>query len=159
MQLDLLYLPHEDRMRFSLRGKVDWLITRSLLLRLVAVWIEQLQKIGLPNAGIELVQRDVRQEHALSLEFDGPQASSSKSPSASTQTQLLQEIDLTVDAYGTRLTMKGGGVKMTLGLTRKESHMVLEMLASKARQAKWLEPVAWPEWLGCESGMAAHTEH
>ena len=96
MQLDLLYLPHEDRMRLSLRGKVDWLITRSLLLRLVAVWIEQLQKIDLPNAGIALGQRDVRQEHARSLEFDGPQASS-KALSASAQTQLLQEIDLTVD--------------------------------------------------------------
>lgn len=54
MQLDLLYLPHEDHMRLSLRGKVDWLIMRSLLLRLVAVWIEQLHKIDLPNAGIAL---------------------------------------------------------------------------------------------------------
>ena len=158
MQLNLLYLPHEDRMRFSLRGKVDWVITRSLVLRLVALWIQQLQKIDLPNAGIALGQRDVRQEHALSLEFDGPQASG-KSPSASTQTQLLQEIDLTVDAYGTRLTMKGEGVKMTLGLTRKESHMVLEMLANKARQAKWLEPAPWPDWLGCDSGMATNTEN
>ena len=33
MELDLTYLQQEDRMRLSLRGQTDWLVTRSLLLK------------------------------------------------------------------------------------------------------------------------------
>jgi hypothetical protein len=32
-------------------------------------------------------------------------------------------------------------------LTRKESHMVLELLAQKASSASWLDAVQWPGWL------------
>ena len=60
---------------------------------------------------------------------------------------MVQEVRLTVDAMGTRFLVKGGRQQMTLRLTRKESHMVLELLAQKARAARWLEPVLWPDWL------------
>ena len=39
MKLDLIFLAAEDRMRLSLRGQGSWLITRSLLLKLVAAWL------------------------------------------------------------------------------------------------------------------------
>ena len=74
MELDLSYLPQEDRMRLSLRGQADWLVTRSLLTKLLPVWVERLESIELPNVGIPLGQRDLSQEHALSLEFEGPRA-------------------------------------------------------------------------------------
>ena len=69
MELDLSYLPQEDRMRLSLRGQADWLVTRSLLLRLLPVWVEKLESIALPAVGIPLGPRNLKQEHALSLEF------------------------------------------------------------------------------------------
>ena len=44
--------------------------------------------------------------------------------------------------------MRGQGLEIEMSFTRKESHLVLEMLAQKAREAKWLEAVELPDWLG-----------
>ena len=68
MTLDLNYIATEDRMCHSIRGQGGWLITRSLLLKLVAAWLEKLQSIDLPPVGFSLGDRDIGQEHALSLE-------------------------------------------------------------------------------------------
>ena len=65
MKLDLIFLAAEDRMCLSLRGQGSWLITRSLLLKLVAAWLEKLQNIELPPVGFSLGNRDIGQEHAL----------------------------------------------------------------------------------------------
>ena len=140
MELDLTYLAQEDRMRLSLRGQADWLVTRSLLLKLLPAWVAKLQGIDLPAIGIPLGPRDLGQEHALSLEFDGPQPSNFKPTQASTDV-LLFEIKLTVDALGAK----------QLALTRKESHTFLEMLAQKARAVGWLDTVQLPQWLGATS--------
>lgn len=146
MQLDLTYLRSEDRLLLSVRGKIDWLLTRSLVTRLVDGWIDKLQSTDLPDTGIPLGQRDIATEHALSLEFDAPQRTGQAS-SPAMRALMVQEVRLTVDAMGTRFLVKGGRQQMTLRLTRKESHMVLELLAQKARAARWLEPVLWPDWL------------
>ena len=147
MHLDLTYLPLEDRMRFSVRGRADWLITRSLLLRLVVIWVQKLQEINLPTVGFPLGERDISQEHALSLEFDAPKFSANTYTPAA-QMLLLHEVTLSVDALGVKLATRGHGLEMEMSFTRKESHMVLEMLAQKAREAKWLEAVDLPDWLG-----------
>lgn len=147
MKIDLTYLAAEDRMCLSLRGQGGWLITRSLLLKLVAAWLEKLQTVNLPPVGFSLGERDIGQEHALSLEFDAPTTSQQK-PEPETNARLLQEVTLSVDAVGAKLVLRGDGVETNLTLTRKESHLVLEMLASKARAVKWLDGVEWPGWLG-----------
>jgi hypothetical protein len=147
MHLDLTYLPLEDRMRFSVRGKAEWLITRSLLVRLVVVWVQKLQDIDLPAVGFTLGQRDISQEHALSLEFDAPKLITNNFDPAA-QMLLLQEVTLSVDELGVKLAMRGQGLEIEMSFTRKESHLVLEMLAQKAREAKWLEAVELPDWLG-----------
>lgn len=147
MELDLTYLTQEDRMRLSLRGQADWLITRSLLLKLVSAWVTKLQSTDLPTVGIPLGPRDLGQEHALSLEFDGPQITNYKPTQPSTDT-LLFEIKLTVDALGAKLNLLGQGRESLLTLTRKESHTLLEMLAQKARAIGWLDAVQLPTWLG-----------
>jgi hypothetical protein len=147
MHLDLTYLPLEDRMRFSVRGKAEWLITRSLLVRLVVVWVQKLQDIDLPSVGFPLGQRDISQEHALSLEFDAPKLTTNNFEPAA-QMLLLQEVTLSVDELGVKLAMRGQGLEIEMSFTRKESHLVLEMLAQKAREAKWLEAVELPDWLG-----------
>ena len=147
MELDLTYLPQEDRMRLSLRSQADWLITRSLLLKLLSAWLSKLQSIDLPSVGIPLGPRDLSLEHALSLEFDGPQSTNFQ-PSQPSTDILLQEIKLTVDALGAKLHMIGQGRESQLTLTRKESHIVLEMLAQKARGVGWLDSVQLPHWLG-----------
>ena len=147
MHLDLTYLPLEDRMRFSVRGKAEWLITRSLLVRLVVVWVQKLQDIDLPSVGFPLGQRDISQEHALSLEFDAPKLITNNFEPAA-QMLLLQEVTLSVDELGVKLAMRGQGLEIEMSFTRKESHLVLEMLAQKAREAKWLEAVELPDWLG-----------
>ena len=147
MKIDLSYVHEQDRLRLSLQGNAHWLITRSLLLKLVPAWLEKLHSVDLPNVGFPLGDRDIGQEHALSLEFDGPTASRQKSL-PKLNARLVHEITLTVEPTGVRLVMRGEGAETNLTLTRKESHLVLEMLAKKAREAQWLSEVAWPSWLG-----------
>jgi|GEM_PF-744082 len=147
MELDLSYLPQEDRMRLSLRGQADWLVTRSLLLRLLPVWVEKLETIDLPSVGIPMGPRDLSQEHALSLEFDGPHTSTPP-PTQTYRDVLLIEVKLTIDSLGATLHLLGQGRETSFALTRKESHTFLEMLAKKARLAGWLDSVQLPEWLG-----------
>ena len=150
MELDLTYLKQEDRMSLSLRGHADWLVTRGLLLKLLPAWVEKLQSIDLPSVGIPLGPRDLGQEHALSLEFDGPKSTNFQPTKASPDT-LLIEIKLTVDALGAKLHLIGQGRESQLALTRKESHTLLEMLAQKARAVGWLDTVQLPRWLGVKS--------
>ena len=147
MKIDLTYLPLEDRMCLALENQVGWLITRSLLLKLVRAWLEKLQSVDLPQVGFSLGDRDIGQEHALSLEFDGP-TTSQKKAEPEVKARLLQEVTLNVDSFGAKLVMRGEGVETSLTLTRKESHLVLEMLANKARAVNWLDEVKWPSWLG-----------
>ena len=59
MKIDLTYLPVEDRMCLALQNQVGWLITRSLLLKLVTAWLEKLQSIDLPQVGFSLGDRDI----------------------------------------------------------------------------------------------------
>jgi len=94
-----------------------------------------------------LGDRDIGQEHALSLEFDGPTTTQQKLETKVTS-RLIQEVTLTVDSVGAKLVFRGEGVESNLSLTRKESHLVLEMLANKAREVGWLNEVVWPSWLG-----------
>ncbi|NDG66249.1 MAG: hypothetical protein EBY23_04905 [Actinobacteria bacterium] len=149
MKIDLSYLPEEDRLCLSLQGQGGWLITRSLLIKLVNAWIDKLQKVDLPDVGFSLGNRDIGQEHALSLEFDGP-TTTQKKPDIQVTSRLLQEVTLTVDSVGAKLVLKGDSIETNLTLTRKESHLVLEMLANKARAVAWLNEVVWPNWLGSE---------
>jgi hypothetical protein len=147
MKVDLTYLPTEDRMLLVLGEQSGWLITRGLLIKLVSAWVDKLQKVELPNVGFSLGDRDIGQEHALSLEFDGP-TTTQKKPDTQVKSRLLQEVTLTVDSVGVKLVLRGESVETKLTLTRKESHLVLEMLAKKAKVAGWLSEVVWPNWLG-----------
>jgi len=147
MKIDISYLPAEDRMLFSAGHKIGWLITRSLLIKLVNAMIDKLQKVELPAVGFSLGGRDIGQEHALSLEFDGP-TTIQKKPDTQAKCRLLEEVALIVDSVGTKLVLRCEGVETKLTLTRKESHVVLEMLANKARAVNWISEVMWPNWLG-----------
>lgn len=91
MQLDLTFLRSDDRLLLSLRGKIDWLLTRSLVVRLVDAWIDKLQSTDLPDIGIPLGQRDIAAEHALSIEFDAPQRTDQASSPVS-QALLVEEV-------------------------------------------------------------------
>lgn len=149
MKIDLSYLPEEDRLCISLQEQVGWLITRSLLIKLVNAWVNKLQQVDLPDVGFSLGNRDIGQEHALSLEFDGP-TTTQKKPDVQVKSRLLKEVTLTVDSIGAKLVLRGEGVETNLSLTRKESHLVLEMLANKAKAVNWLSEVTWPSWLGAK---------
>lgn len=147
MKIDLSYLPSEDRLLLSLGGQSNWLITRSLLIKLVNFWIDKLQKIELLNVGFSLGERDIHQEHTLSLEFDAP-TSKQKKLNTNVKSRLLKEVSLSVDSLGSKLIFSSDGANTTITLTRKESHLMLEMLANKARATNWLDEVVWPNWLG-----------
>jgi hypothetical protein len=147
MKIDLAYLPAEDRLQLSLENHSDWLISRNLLIKLIKAWVAKLDEIDLPEVGINLGKRDLSQEHALSLEFDGPQkrqggVTSKQAP------QLIQEVTISVNSLGSRLIIKGQEQASTLSLTRKESHLLLEMLVRKARNVNWVDRIEWPQWLG-----------
>jgi len=137
-------------MRFSVRSQADWLITRSLLLKLLDAWLQKLQTIDLPAVNVPLGQRDIALEHALSLEFDGPHTTQ-QGTLVTPEAKLLEEVSITVDKVGTQMVMRGAGVMTTLSLTRMQSHMVIEMLAQKARVVGWLDTVQLPHWLGAKS--------
>jgi hypothetical protein len=49
---------------------------------------------------------------------------------------------------GAKILLRGEGFESNITLTRKESHLVLEMLANKAKAVGWLNEVVWPNWLG-----------
>jgi hypothetical protein len=147
MKIDLSYLPAEDRMLLSVGEQCGWLITRSLLIRLVNAWIDKLKRVELPDIGFSLEARDIGKEHALSLEFDAP-TTTQKKIDTKVKNRLVLEATLTVDSVGAKLILRGGDVETNLTLTRKESHLVLEMLANKARIVGWLKEVVWPNWLG-----------
>jgi hypothetical protein len=149
MKIDLSYLSAEDRMHLSVAEQSGWLITRSLLIKLVDAWVDKLQKVDLPDVGFSLGNRDIGQEHALSLEFDGP-TTSQKKPPTQVKSRLLQEVTLTVDSVGAKLVLRCEELETNLTLTRKESHLVLEMLANKAKAVGWLHEVVWPDWLGSQ---------
>jgi len=150
MKLDLTYLTAEDRMQLSVQSHTNWLMTRSLILKLVTTWMNKIESIDLPYIGIPLGQRDISLEHALSLEFDGPTKMHRRSLNA-VETILLEEITLRIDALGTKMVLRGLARESTISLTRKESHIFLEMLAQKVRQVAWLEAVTWPVWLGTKN--------
>ena len=61
---------------------------------------------------------------------------------------MLEEVSLTVQPTGCLLVLMGNGQQMSFELPRKESHAVLDMLATKARAVCWLEAPTWPHWLG-----------
>ena len=146
MKIDFAYVTTEDRMRLSLQGQSDWYMTRSLLLKLVSAWIDKLNEVDLPSVGIPLGLRDIGQEHALSLEFDAP-TSTHQLQSPAVDAKLLQEVTLTVDALGAKLVLRGQGLQTKISLTRKESHMLLEMFAQKAKAVGWTDAITWPKWL------------
>lgn len=136
-------------MLLSVRGKAEWLVSRRLLIRVVSALIQKLELVDLPDVGFPL-DRDIGLEHALSLEVDGP-AETDLPPDAVLDVPLLSEVTLTVRDVGVRMVLKGGGQALGLTLTRKEAHVVLEMLARKAKRAGWLNPVMWPDWLAAAS--------
>lgn len=107
-------------------------------------------EVGLPQLqmpGVNPMPRNLSQEHALSLEFDGP----SLNPEIANPAQvvlLATEVSLSVSELECVFVLKAGKASSQLKLTRKEAHAFLEMLARKAKDAGWLKLPQWPEWLG-----------
>lgn len=156
--VDLSHCPQQDRLRLSLRrpaGRVDWWITRRLLLAWVAAWVAQLEAVHLPAVPCMALARNLPQEHALALEFDGPQPSSAPTVPVARQ-QLLAEVKISVQPGATVLVMRAPGFAQTLELTRQESHALLEMLARHAHASGWLTGSTWPDWLGKQGGSDSH---
>jgi hypothetical protein len=153
LNIDVVFVPSEDRLRLSLRlgeERTDWWFTRRMVTELVSRWVQKMKEVGLPQikvAGLASMQRDLSQEHAMSLEFDGP-ASSSSAPSPAQLTLLATEVNLSVSESECNIIFKNGKAHSQLKLTRKEAHAFLEMLANKAKSAGWLQSPLWPEWLG-----------
>jgi hypothetical protein len=152
LQMDLTYLPAKDRLLFTLRKgqeQADWWLTRRMVTAWVLALADKLEAVALPLVSLSQLQsaeRNLGQEHALSLEFDGPKPKAT----ASTHKQsalLLQEVSLTVTDLECSLVLKAPPQSSHLVLTRKETHALLEMLATKARQAGWVQQPQWPAWL------------
>lgn len=161
LSLDLTYVAHQDRIRLTMRqagiAPVDWWWTRRMTLRVLQVWVNKLDAVPLPDLpSLPWLsapgKRDLAQEHALSLEFDGPQGQ--KQPLIETEkTYLLTTVHLNVGATDCSLQMVAGQASVRLSFTRREAHAMLEAIALQARQAHWLDSVSLPAWLGV-SGQA-----
>ncbi len=151
MDIDLTFVDIEDRMHLTFTSELrtnSWWLSRRLLLRLLNVWTEKLEQIALPDiSGIfDPAHRNMADEHNLALEFDGPQPKISPTRSG-LQGELITTIDLTVSSIQTRLTLRGANKKMTLSLSRRETHAFIEMLFLKSKNAGWLKTVKYPIWL------------
>jgi hypothetical protein len=147
MNVQLSYVAADDSMLLSLRDQGGWIITRGLLLKLVKVWPKKLQGVDLLSVGCSLGDRNICQGHALSPEFDAP-TTTQQTPKSEVEARLFQEVTLSVNAAGANLVMRGDSVETSFIVTRKESHLVLEMLAYKAKALKWIGEVQLPSWLG-----------
>ncbi len=161
LQLDLAYIAEEDRVLitfFKDRDRVDWWLTRRMGIALVNAWIEKLEVIGFPQIAVAQLQKSDRNlplEHELSLEFDGPKLKKVKTY-PSQNTALIQEVFISVSLVDCVLLFKAIGKSTQLSLTRKESHAFLEMIASKAREANWVDIPDWPNWLGGGAYVDTH---
>ncbi len=161
LDIDLNYVQAEDRLHLTVRTpqqRADWWLTRSLTLRLVEGWLAKLDQVPLPQLPQSPwrtalatppvpAPRDLSQEHGLSLEFDAPRRSPA-GPTAGQLPVLVAQLTLAVTSTDCKLTLVALGAKMVLMLTRREAHTVLEMLATKVREAGWLGTASLPPWLG-----------
>ena len=159
MKMDVTYHPTEDRIRLCLRTeqqRTDWWLTRRITLRLLQALLQQLERVPLPTLNQPWLprpaEREMAQEHAMSLEFDALVADDpgrSVQPSQPSQTGLLVDTaSLTVSPTDTRLELVAGKNNATLNLTRMESHALVEALALMARKGQWLTSIDLPPWLG-----------
>ena len=154
MNIDVTYQSIEDRIRLTVRNehaRVDWWLTRRFVMQLLPAWLKQIEHVALPQVPfLPPVPRNVAQEHALSLEFDGPRQHRPAAAEAVTPL-LTNEISLKVAAATCDLVIRHPSAQTEIQLTRKEAHAVLELLAQQARHAGWLSVPAgdaWPTWLG-----------
>lgn len=155
MEIDVTYQGVEDRICLSLRGKegsTHWWFTRRMALGLLKGWLDKLDEVPIPTWEhapwqTSARQRDLAQEHALSLEFDGP-ALNKRADLPDKDRRLVETVTITVSPTATKLNLVAGGENCHLELTRKESHAMVEALALHVRRAAWLQAIALPEWLG-----------
>lgn len=124
-----------------------------IALRLLQAMLKQLQQVPLPALNQPWLprpaERELAQEHAMSLEFDALVADD---PGRSTQPGptglLVDTASLTVSPTETRLELVAGKSSAKLNLTRMESHALVEALALMARKGQWLTGIDLPPWLG-----------
>jgi hypothetical protein len=155
MQIDLTYQSDQDRLCLSLRSpevSTHWWLTRRMTLGMLKGWLAKLDEVPLPTWSdapwqAPSAQRDLAQEHALSLEFDGP-ALREKLNLPVEGMHLVDTANITVTPTECRLQLVAGSENCQLVLTRKESHTLVEAMALQVRQAGWLRALALPEWLG-----------
>ena len=153
--IDLSYHASEDRLNLRIRQrnkKLSWWLTRRLTITLVQHWIKKLEEIGLPQVSISNmgpIDRNLQQEHLLSLEFDGPKEKvQSSNPIDGIQSELLTEVSLVISKIDCQFIAKHFENECKILLTRKEAHALLEMFALKSIEAGWLQLPKWPAWLG-----------
>ena len=156
MKMDVTYHPAQDRLRLCLRTdqqSTDWWLTRRITLRLLQALLQQLERVPLPTLNQPWLpspaEREIAQEHAMSLEFDALVADD---PGRSTQPGptglLVDTATLNVSPTETRLELVSGKSNAKLSLTRMESHALVEALALMARNGQWLTGIDLPPWLG-----------
>ena len=156
MKMDVTYHPTEDRIRLCLRTdqqSIDWWLTRRITLRLLQALLQQLERVPLPTLNQPWLprpaEREMAQEHAMSLEFDALVADDPGRSTQPGQTGLLVDTaSLTVSPTETRLELAAGKNNATLNLTRMESHALVEALALMARKGQWLTSIDLPPWIG-----------
>ena len=156
MKMDVTYHPTEDRIRLCLRTeqqRTDWWLTRRITLRLLQALLQQLERVPLPTLNQPWLprpaEREMAQEHAMSLEFDALVADDPGRSTQPAQTGLLVDTaTLNVSPTETRLELAAGKNNAKLSLTRMESHALVEALALMARKGQWLTGIDLPPWLG-----------
>ncbi len=156
MQIDLTYQASQDRLCLSLRGPevhTHWWLTRRMTLGLLKGWLAKLDEVPLPAYPVPWqatpTQRDLAQEHALSLEFDGPELTQ-KLALPVDDLHLVDTVNITVTPTECRLQLVAANESCQLVLTRKESHTLVEAMALQVRKAGWLQALTLPDWLGLE---------
>lgn len=158
MQIDLTYHAEQDRLCLSLRqpdAPSHWWLTRRMTLGLLQGWLGKLDEVPLPTWEqapwqTNPAQRDLAQEHALSLEFDGP-ARTQPVPLPVEDLHLVDTVHINVQPTDCQLQLVAAGHSCRIALTRKESHALVEAMALQVRKAGWLKTPALPAWLGVEA--------
>ena len=150
--IDLNYDLYEDRLIFTFNIKnntLSFLLTRQMTIELILNLSERIVNTNLPKvniSGLDKIKRNLKIEHQLSLEDGGPTLKTSNILKKN-ELFLVNKIILTMKEYGSILKFESESKSIKINLTRKESHLFIEMLAIQIKKTSWLKIPILPDWL------------
>ena len=149
-KLALKYSKVEDRLLLTVKDATEsnvW-ITRALALDLVACWAQKIEDQKTPEFSIanQTIKTNIAIQHQLAIENNEINRSK-KNEIAVNDLFLAKKIRINFKNNESKIEFSNENKKISLNLSGKEVHAVLEMFQLCTNEAKWRHTVRWPDWL------------